>query len=242
MNNLFENQNSDIFLTLPNINKPGIRNFINLKPSRRPFLFSKKKYIFSPIKNKFMTRNLVNKSLLEENKTQNIKTSDLNSYFIPENFQEYSTSCNKYQHKLDHVIKDLLSPKNILMKNRRYDQKESMLISDMNKDEIIHRSAGKGMFLRIQKYNKLNRKRPFKLIINPFNNQNNERYIKKDKKINNDTNENGFLEKDINEYNSIDNKNINLNNKEINLIINNGKKEFQQNANEREKNSFTFQN
>ena len=242
MNNLLENQNSDIFLTLPNINKPGTRNFINLKPSRRPFLFSKKKYIFSPIKNKFMTRNLVNKSLLEENKTQNIKTSDLNSYFIPENFQEYSTSCNKYQHKLDHVIKDLLSPKNILMKNRRYDQKESMLISDMNKDEIIHRSAGKGMFLRIQKYNKLNRKRPFKLIINPFNNQNNERYIKKDKKINNDTNENGFLEKDINEYNSIDNKNINLNNKEINLIINNGKKEFQQNANEREKNSFTFQN
>ena len=242
MNNLLENQNSDIFLTLPNINKPGTRNFINLKPSRRPFLFSKKKYIFSPIKNKFMTRNLVNKSLLEENKTQNIKTSDLNSYFIPENFQEYSTSCNKYQHKLDHVIKDLLSPKNILMKNRRYDQKESMLISDMNKDEIIHRSAGKGMFLRIQKYNKLNRKRPFKLIINPFNNQNNERYIKKDKKINNETNENGFLEKDINEYNSIDNKNINLNNKEINLIINNGKKEFQQNANEREKNSFTFQN
>ncbi len=242
MNNLLENQNSDIFLTLPNINKPGTRNFINLKPSRRPFLFSKKKYIFSPIKNKFMTRNLVNKSLLEENKTQNIKTSDLNSYFIPENFQEYSTSCNKYQHKLDHVIKDLLSPKNILMKNRRYDQKESMLISDMNKDEIIHRSAGKGMFLRIQKYNKLNRKRPFKLIINPFNNQNNERYIKKDKKINNETNENGFLEKDINEYNSIDNKNNNLNNKEINLIINNGKKEFQQNANEREKNSFTFQN
>ena len=39
MNNLFENQNSDIFLTLPNINKPGTRNFINLKPSRRPFFF-----------------------------------------------------------------------------------------------------------------------------------------------------------------------------------------------------------
>ena len=220
MNNLSENQNSDIFLTLPNINKPGTRNFINLKPSRRPFLFSKKKYIFSPIKNKFMTRNLVNKSLLEENKTQNIKTSDLNSYFIPENFQEYSTSCNKYQHKLDHVIKDLLSPKNILMKNRRYDQKESMLISDMNKDEIIHRSAGKGMFLRIQKYNKLNRKKPFKLIINPFNQNNNERYIKKNK-INN--NENRFLEKEINEYNIID-KNIEFNNNEINLNINNGKK------------------
>ena len=220
MNNLSENQNSDIFLTLPNINKPGTRNFINLKPSRRPFLFSKKKYIFSPIKNKFMTRNLVNKSLLEENKTQNIKTSDLNSYFIPENFQEYSTSCNKYQHKLDHVIKDLLSPKNILMKNRRYDEKENMLISDMNKDEIIHRSAGKGMFLRIQKYNKLNRKKPFKLIINPFNQNNNERYIKKNK-INN--NENRFLEKEINEYNIID-KNIEFNNNEINLNINNGKK------------------
>jgi hypothetical protein len=106
------------------------------------------------------------------------------------------------------------------MKNRRYDEKENMLISDMNKDEIIHRSAGKGMFLRIQKYNKLNRKKPFKLIINPFNQNNNERYIKKNK-INN--NENRFLEKEINEYNIID-KNIEFNNNEINLNINNGKK------------------
>ena len=232
MNNLFENQNSDIFLTLPNINKPGTRNFINLKPSRRPFYFSKKKYIFSPIKSKFLTRNLINNSLFEENKTQNLQISDFNSYFLPENFQEYSTSCNKYQHKLDHVIKDLLSPKNILMKNRRYDEKENILISDMNKDEIIHRSAGKGMFLRIQKYNKLNRKKPFKLIINPFNNQNNERFIKKNKKIINENNENRFLENEINEYTSIDNKKINLNNNEINLIINNGKKVFQQNTNE----------
>jgi len=232
MNNLFENQNSDIFLTLPNINKPDIRNFINLKPSRRPFFFSKKKYIFSPIKSKFLTRNLINNSLFEENKTQNLQISDFNSYFLPENFQEYSTSCNKYQHKLDHVIKDLLSPKNILMKNRRYDEKENILISDMNKDEIIHRSAGKGMFLRIQKYNKLNRKKPFKLIINPFNNQNNERFIKKNKKIINENNENRFLENEINEYTSIDNKKINLNNNEINLIKNNGKKESQQNTNE----------
>ena len=228
MNNLSENRNSDIFLTLPNINKPGTRNFINLKPSRRPFFFSKKKYIFSPIKSKFLTRNLINNSLFEENKTQNLQISDFNSYFLPENFQEYSTSCNKYQHKLDHVIKDLLSPKNILMKNRRYDEKENILISDMNKDEIIHRSAGKGMFLRIQKYNKLNRKKPFKLIINSFNNQNNERFIKKNKKI---INENRFLENEINEYTSIDNKKINLNNNEINLIINNGKKVFQQNTN-----------
>ena len=220
MNNLSENQNSDIFLTLPNINKSSTRNFINLQPSRRPFFFSKKKYIFSPIKHKFLTRNLINKSLFEENKTENLQVSTLNSYFVPENFQEYSTSCNKYQHKIDHIIKDLLSPKNILMKNRRYDEKENMLISDMNKDEIIHRSAGKGMFLRIQKYNKLNRKKPFKLIINPFNQNNNERYIKKNK-INN--NENRFLEKEINEYNIID-KNIDFNNNEINLNINNGKK------------------
>ena len=50
-----------------------------------------------------------------------------------ENFQQYTKSCNKYHHKIDHVIKDILSPKSILLRNRRYDEKENNLISFSSK-------------------------------------------------------------------------------------------------------------
>ena len=209
MDNL-QKESSDIFLTSPIIIKSPNLNSRNLydRSRRRNLLLSKN--ILSPIKNELIKKNIFNNSLIEEKKSE----KSLNSYFTPENFQQYTTSCNKYHHKLDHIIKDILSPKSLLMRNRRYDEKENNLISDMNKDEIIHRSAGQGMFFRIQKYKSLNnKKRPFQIIFNNTENKcDNDRYIKK-KKYNVDANQNYNLdENEIKEYNKIENKNEIINN------------------------------
>lgn len=100
----------------------------------------------------------------------------INSCFVPENYKEYSKSCNKYQYKIDPFLKEKLSPKNILIKNRQYDNYERNLISDFKRDEMLQRAAGQGIFLRFQSYNKLKNKRPLKIHINQ---NNNDRYIKK---------------------------------------------------------------
>ena len=205
MDNL-QKESSDIFLTSPIIiNSPNLnsRNLYD-RSRRRNLLLSKN--ILSPIKNELIKKNIFNNSLIEEKKSE----KSLNSYFTPENFQQYTTSCNKYHHKLDHIIKDILSPKSLLMRNRRYDEKENNLISDMNKDEIIHRSAGQGMFLRIQKYKKLNRNRPFQIFFNHTENKcDNDRYIKK-KKIDFQQNYN-FERNEIKEYNNIEKNNEDIN-------------------------------
>ena len=205
-----QKESSDIFLTSPIIiNSPNLnsRNLYD-RSRRRNLLLSKN--ILSPIKNELIKKNIFNNSLIEEKKSE----KSLNSYFTPENFQQYTTSCNKYHHKLDHIIKDILSPKSLLMRNRRYDEKENNLISDMNKDEIIHRSAGQGMFFRIQKYKSLNKKkRPFQIIFNNTENKcDNDRFIKK-KKYNVDANQHyNSDENEIKEYNKIENKNEIINN------------------------------
>ena len=65
------------------------------------------------------------------------------------------------------------------MRTRKYDINENKMISDLNKDDIINRSAGKGIFYRILKYKNMIKKRPFKLIIKSVDYNNNERFIKK---------------------------------------------------------------
>jgi hypothetical protein len=107
------------------------------------------------------------------------RRNNINPYFSPENYHHFTESCNKYVSKLDPVIKDCLSPKNIIMRTRKYDINENKMISDLNKDDIINRSAGKGIFYRILKYKNMIKKRPFKLIIKSVDYNNNERFIKK---------------------------------------------------------------
>ena len=120
-----------------------------------------------------------NRNYNEEEKFQKPNLM-INSCFVPENYKEYSKSCNKYQYKIDPFLKEKLSPKNILIKNRRYDNNERNLISDFKRDEILHRAAGQGMFLRFQSYNTLKKRKPIKIIYNNYN-DNNLRYIKKSK-------------------------------------------------------------
>lgn len=63
------------------------------------------------------------------------------------------------------------------MKSRKYDLNENKILSDLKKDEMIHRSAGMGMFVRIQQYNSKRKKKPFRLIIRDLND--NYKFIKK---------------------------------------------------------------
>jgi len=112
-----------------------------------------------------------------ENTIQNTpRRNNINSYFSPENYHHFTESCNKYVSKLDPIIKESLSPKNIIMRTRKYDINENKMISDLNKDDIINRSAGKGIFYRILKYKNMIKKRPFKLIIKSVDYNNNERF------------------------------------------------------------------
>ena len=95
-----QKESSDIFLTSPIIvNSPNLnsRNLYD-RSRRRNLLLSKN--ILSPIKNELIKKNIFNNSLIEEKKSE----KSLNSYFTPENFQQYTTSCNKYHHKLDHIF------------------------------------------------------------------------------------------------------------------------------------------
>jgi hypothetical protein len=107
------------------------------------------------------------------------RRNNINPYFSPENYHHFTESCNKYVSKLDPVIKDCLSPKNIIMRTRKYDINENKMLSDLKRDDIINRSAGKGIFFRILKYKNMRKKKPFKLIFRSVDYNNNERFIKK---------------------------------------------------------------
>jgi hypothetical protein len=178
MNNSSDNQDN-IYLTSTNVNTNHNTNIsiLNEKFSNEFYIKSNKKR--NPLILPSISRNNLNRknySTLDiEDKPE---ISNLNSYFAPENYSEYNKSCNKYQRKLDPIIKERLAPKNVLMRNRKYDRFEQNAISDLNKDEMIHRSLGQGMFYRIQKYHQLNRKKPYKIIYSVDYN-NNDKYIKK---------------------------------------------------------------
>ena len=91
--------------------------------------------------------------------------TNFHSSFSPENFYDYGESCNKFYPKMDKTLKDGLCPRNIILKTRKYNEEERKIISDLKKDEIIQRSSGQGMHMRIQGYRTLNKREPFKLIL-----------------------------------------------------------------------------
>ena len=91
--------------------------------------------------------------------------TNFHSSFSPENFYDYGESCNKFYPKMDKTLKDGLCPRNIILKTRKYNEEERKMISDLKKDEMIQRSSGQGMHMRIQDYRTLNKREPFKLIL-----------------------------------------------------------------------------
>ena len=101
----------------------------------------------------------------EESKPQ---FSYAHSHTITENYIEYPN---------EPIIKEKFNPKNNVLKNRKYNKHEKILMSNIIKDEMKNRSPGQGMFLKIQKYNQYNKIKPFKL----FHSKNdlNSKYIKK---------------------------------------------------------------
>ena len=178
MNDLSDNQ-ENIYLTSTNV-KSRYNNKISLINEKLPKeLYIKSYKIKTPLILPSISRNTINKkSYNSYDLDKKPEISNLNSYFAPENYLEYDKSFNKYEKKLDPIIKDRLAPKNVLMRNRRYDRFEQNAISDLNRDEMIHRSLGQGMFYRILKYHQLNRKKPYKIIYTVDYN-NNDKYIKK---------------------------------------------------------------
>ena len=91
--------------------------------------------------------------------------TNFHSSFSPENFYDYGESCNKFYPKMDKTLKDGLCPRNIILKTRKYNEEERKMISDLKKDEMIQRSSGQGMHMRVQDYRTLNKREPFKLIL-----------------------------------------------------------------------------
>ena len=178
MNDLSDNQ-ENIYLTSTNV-KSRYNNKISLVNEKLPKeLYITSYKIKTPLILPSISRNTINKkSYNSYDLDKKPEISNLNSYFAPENYLEYDKSFNKYEKKLDPIIKDRLAPKNVLMRNRRYDRFEQNAISDLNRDEMIHRSLGQGMFYRILKYHQLNRKKPYKIIYTVDYN-NNDKYIKK---------------------------------------------------------------
>ena len=178
MNDLSDNQ-ENIYLTSTNV-KSRYNNKISLVNEKLPKeLYIKSYKIKTPLILPSISRNTINKkSYNSYDLDKKPEISNLNSYFAPENYLEYDKSFNKYEKNLDPIIKDRLAPKNVLMRNRRYDRFEQNAISDLNRDEMIHRSLGQGMFYRILKYHQLNRKKPYKIIYTVDYN-NNDKYIKK---------------------------------------------------------------
>ena len=162
--NNFQEENG-IYITSPNIlssrniELPDIDNETEMYEEQ---LFNIKEKIELPPILKF--RNYQNKKP-QSTFENDLKTAKFHSYFSPENFLNYSESCNKFIARPSPMLKESLSPEKIIYKNRIYDLNEFKLLSDLKKDEMIKRSPGQGIFMRIQTYRSLNKKRPFKLIL-----------------------------------------------------------------------------
>lgn len=179
MNNISENK-EEIYLTSTNIkdNKENDSSVLDDNNSSKYYLNKKQILLLPPIKTKLIKRKKNKSSIIGNISDEKQELPNINSYFVPENFIEYSESCNKFERKLDKLIKEKLTLKNILMKKRCYNEYEKLIMSDLKKKEMIQRSLGNGMFFRIQKYHRMNKKKPFKLIYINNSYNNNERYIK----------------------------------------------------------------
>ena len=179
--NTIETNHSGIYLTGTN----EINN--NSSTIQKNDIFVNKSSILPPIK-KFnsLNKNVDNKIILSKrfkfNKFQNNNpniniqinnnNNNLNSYFQKQNYDLYYNSCNKFIPKIDKIFKDSIDPKNIILQSRHYDYKENKILSDLNKDEMIQRSLGQGMPIKLIQYKKLNRRRNKSLIDNYDNNNN----------------------------------------------------------------------
>ncbi len=164
INNIL-NQN-EIYITSPNIisnnNLPEIYNDKEEGKIKGP----EKKIKLPPIKKH---KNLIFNKKTNSNKELDLKKGNIHSYFSPENFQSYNQSCNKFIPKVESMLKESFNIENIIYNNRIYDSNEYKILSNLKKDELIKRSPGQGMFMRIQSYRNLNKKKPFKLILNNLN-------------------------------------------------------------------------
>ena len=153
------NELPDVFETISSTS-PEKKLFPNLKMIKTSNKLSNLKIQ----KNKSYSYKDLNEDIISENlKNKNI--TSLHPYFKRENFDFYYDSCNKFLPKIDPIFKDNINPKSIILKTRLYNEDENKIISELNKDEMIQRSNGNGMFMKIQKYKKLYKYHPFKLII-----------------------------------------------------------------------------
>ena len=181
--NTIETNHSGIYLTGTN----EVNN--NLSSIQTNEIIVNKSSILPPIKNfHSISKNLDNKIILSNrfklNKFQinnpninlqinnNNNNNNLNSYFQKQNYDLYYDSCNKFVPKIDKIFKDSIDPKNIILQSRHYDYKENKILSDINKDEMIQRSLGQGMPIKLIQYKKLNHRRN-KSLCDSYDNNNN---------------------------------------------------------------------
>ena len=181
--NTIETNHSGIYLTGTN----EVNN--NLSSIQTNEIIVNKSSILPPIKNfHSISKNLDNKIILSNrfklNKFQinnpninlqinnNNNNNNLNSYFQKQNYDLYYDSCNKFIPKIDKIFKDSIDPKNIILQSRHYDYKENKILSDINKDEMIQRSLGQGMPIKLIQYKKLNHRRN-KSLCDSYDNNNN---------------------------------------------------------------------
>ena len=171
-----------IYLTAPNIisernnELPDI--FKETEQNDNKELKIKTKFKLPPIvKFRNSHKNTQSQSILERDS----KTLKVHSYFSPENFLDFNPSCNKFSSKISPFLKESLSPEKIIYKRRIYDLDELKMLSDLKKDQIIKRSPGQGIFMRIQTYKHLNKRIPFQLVLSSLsagkyneNNNNND--------------------------------------------------------------------
>ena len=159
-NNLSSIQKNEIIVNKSSI-LPPIKKFNSLNKNVDNKIILSKRFKF----NKFQNNN-PNINIQINNNNNN-----LNSYFQKQNYDLYYDSCNKFVPKIDKIFKDSIDPKNIILQSRHYDYKENKILSDINKDEMIQRSLGQGMPIKLIQYKKLNRRKN-KSLFDSYDNNN----------------------------------------------------------------------
>jgi hypothetical protein len=133
---------------------PPIKNLHSLSNNLDNKIFLSNRFKLNKFHNNIRNINIQNININNNNNDKN-----LNSYFQKENYDLYYDSCNKFTPKIDKIFKDSINPKNIILQSRHYDLIENKMLSDINKDEMIQRSIGHGMPIKLMQYKKLNLRR-----------------------------------------------------------------------------------
>lgn len=90
--------------------------------------------------------------------------STTHSSFQEQNYKDYYTSCNKFKTTLPEIFKMKYEPHRFIKNTRKYTENEARYISKLNKEEVMNRSPGRGMFIKLQNYREANRRIPLQLI------------------------------------------------------------------------------